>query len=183
MDKAKTSRVAAWLALIVSTIAMISTIWQAIENARQNEILVRPALVLRTKVGNGIQNQGLYLSNRGFGPAKIVTFNVFYRGQQFNGFAEVMEHIYSKLGDSSFTMATGMGPDIINVLFQKAIHQDWKPGDVVAANHEEPLFYTPTDILQRRIPNLQFFRNDLGDGLIMTQPDLYGSQLEHGEIV
>jgi hypothetical protein len=151
----------AWLALIASGLSIVISLSQFIENRSQNQAMLRPYLSLWTKVGN-LPEQGLFVSNRGFGPAKLSDFTVYYRGHAFKSFSEVVTFLQQQSRNPRFVMATGLDAQSINAITEQAQHQSWNPGDIIDPHHESALFLAPAGTLPTVITSTEFFRRDLG---------------------
>lgn len=151
-----------WLALGISSMAFILSAFQFRETLRQNDLVVSPALVLWSKVGN-LPEQGIYISNRGFGPAKLTKFQVYYQGKDFDSFAAVITYLQEKSerDPAGLQLTTGIDRETVQSMHDKVVHQSWEVGDVLEAKHESALFLVPAGVLPTQITSAQLLRKDL----------------------
>ena len=156
------STIVPWLALGISVMAFTLSALQFRETLRQNDLIVSPALSLWSKVGN-LPEQGIYLSNRGFGPARLTKFQVRYRGRDFGSFAAVMTYLLeeSERDPSDLLLTTGLDPKTVKSMYESVVHQSWKAGDILEAKHESALFLVPAGVLPTPITSAQLLRKDL----------------------
>jgi hypothetical protein len=153
------SRVVSVLALILSLASIFVSVWQLFENKRQAEFIISPYLNLRTQVGN-FADEGIYLDNNGFGPAKVISFKVYFAEYEFSDFSGVMTHLLEN--KNSLLLRYGLDSAMIDRLYKEAPYASWRPGDVIPAGYHSPLLVSQRGIMPTQITSTQFYRKTLG---------------------
>ncbi|WP_157605909.1 hypothetical protein [Rheinheimera sp. SA_1] len=146
-------------ALVLSLVSIFVSGWQLFENKRQAEFLISPHLSIRTQVGN-FAEEGIYLDNGGFGPAKVLSFKVYFSEQEFADFAGVMTHLLEN--KTKLRLWYGLDEGTIDRLYNEAPHATWKADDVIPANYRGSLLVTQRGIMPSRITSIQFYRKVVG---------------------
>ena len=146
-------------ALALALVSIVVSVWQLFENKRQAEFLISPHLTLRTQVGN-FAEEGIYLDNNGFGPAKVLSFKVYFAEHEFANFAGVMTYLLENKKD--LLPRYGLDVATIDKLYNEAPHAIWKSDDVIPANYRGSLLISQRGVMPSQITSAQFYRNVLG---------------------
>lgn len=123
-----------FLALVIAVFAFFVSIWEGYENRTHNRLIVTPILSIDEKMTNSSPTfLGIILTNQGYGPAIINSFDVYYKGKKIDEKGDrIWEIIYNSHFSTPLTfviewnsfqqnMVVGMGEE--KVLWGERVEQ------------------------------------------------------------
>jgi hypothetical protein len=78
------SRWAGLIGIVTALIAAIGTWYQGVITREHNELSVKPELRFVPYIGSDLRKSGIYITNVGLGPAKVIALRLKVAGQQYD---------------------------------------------------------------------------------------------------
>jgi len=147
-----------FIAGIVGICALAVSIWQGMVTSRNVRLSVQPYLSI---VGNWAINDkyfGIYIGNKGIGPAKITSIKILYQGKWYDFLSRSSEFLHD------------LTNNLKEINISKQIVYIFDPGEYIAEGEIIPFIY----LVDPEIPNgLLFFKNLHGLEIRLKYQSIY----------